>query len=213
MRSSSDLHDVEAFGLIDSDNRNGDDVSRLNQKGIYALNAYSVESIYYSSDAMNAVAHRQAESLGCNPDKMVEDAKNRALDELGKGDLAERMSARRCERKVREELQSQMPDWKSIPNNPNHTVTLNTGNWLQEEMAHFEQLLADKNLEKIIARYPVRESRILGSIASGFELNKKNYQDTLIGRVRSDADLAEKLRQLIQPLAEALTEVANLEDS
>ena len=213
MCDSRDLHDVEAFGLIDGDNRSSDDVSRLNQKGIYALNAYSVESIYYCSDGMNAVAHRQAESLGRNADQMVEDAKNKALYELGKGDLAERMSARRCERKVREELQSQMPDWKSIASNPNHTITLTTGNWHQKELSYFQQLLADKDLEKIIARYPVRESGILGSMVETFELNRKNYEDTLIARVRTDADLAEILRQLIQPLAEALTEVANVEGS
>ena len=211
MRNSSDFHDVEAFGLIDGDNRNGDDVSRLNQRGIYALNEYSVESIYYCSDAMNAVAQRQAESLGRNPDKMVEDSKNRALDELGKGDLAERMSARRCERKVREELQSQMPDWKSIPNNPNHTITLNTGVWHQEEVSYYEQLLTAKNLERIIARYPVRESDVLGGIAAAFELTTKNYQDTLIGRVRTNADLAEKLRQRIQPLADTLSAINKVE--
>ena len=212
-RGSRDLHDVEAFGLIDGDNRSSDDVSRLNQKGIYALNAYSVESIYYCSDGMNAVAHRQAESLGRNADQMVEDAKNKALYELGKGDLAERMSARRCERKVREELQSQMPDWKSIASNPNHTITLTTGDWHQKELSYFQQLLADKDLEKIIARYPVRESGILGSMVETFELNRKNYEDTLIARVRTDTDLAEILRQLIQPLAEALTEVTNVEGS
>ena len=213
MCDSRDLHDVEAFGLIDGDNRSSDDVSRLNQKGIYALNAYSVESIYYCSDGMNAVAHRQAESLGRNADQMVEDAKNKALYELGKVDLAVRMSARRCERKVRQELQSLMPDWKSIPNNPNHTITLNTGVWHQEELSYYEQLLTARDLESIIARYPVRESGVLGSIAAAFELNKKNYQDTLIGRVRSDADLAEKLKQLIQPLADALTEIANPEST
>ena len=151
MRNSGDLHDVEAFGLIDGDNRDDADVSRLTEKGIYSLNAYSVESIYFCSDAMNAVAQRQAESLGRDADQMVEDAKNRALQELGQGDLSERMSARFCERKVREELQSQMPDWKTISGNPSHTITLDTGKWHQEEISCFENMLADKDLQKIIA--------------------------------------------------------------
>ena len=55
LRNSSSLHDVEAFGLIDGDNRSRKDVERLAQRDIFALNAYSVESIYYCSDAMNAV--------------------------------------------------------------------------------------------------------------------------------------------------------------
>lgn len=211
MRNSSDLHDVEAYGLIDGDNRDSAEVSRLNEKGIYSLNAYSVESVYFCSDAMDAVAQRQAESLGREADQMVENAKNRALHELSQEDLAGRMAARFCERKVREELQSQMPDWKTISSNPSHTITLNTGEWHQEESSYFEKLLADQNLEQIIARYPVRETGILESIASAFELNRKNYQDTLIGRVRTDADLAARLKQLIQPLADAITEVTNAE--
>ena len=213
MRNSSDLHDVEAFGLIDGDNRDDADVSRLTEKGIYSLNAYSVESIYFCSDAMNAVAQRQAESLGRDADQMVEDAKNRALQELGQGDLSERMSARFCERKVREELQSQMPDWKTISGNPSHTITLDTGKWHQEEISCFENMLADKDLEKIIARYPVRESGILESMATAFVLNKNTYRDTLITRVRTDADLAQKIRQLIQPLSDALAEVTNVESA
>ncbi len=213
MRNSSDLHDVEAFGLIDGDNRDSADANRLTEKGIYSLNAYSVESIYFCSDAMNAVAQRQAESLGRDADQMVEDAKNRALNELGQGDLAARMAARLCERKVREELQSQMPNWTTISSNPSHTIMLNTGKWHQEEISCFEQLLADKDLERIIARYPVRESGILGSIATAFVLNKNTYRDTLITRLRADADLAEKLKQHIQPLADALSETANVENA
>ena len=211
IRNSSNLHDVEAFGLIDGDNRDSTDTSRLIERGIYSLNAYSVESIYYCSDAMNAVAQRQAESLGRDAGQMIEDARNGALDELGKGNLATRMAARLCERKVRGELQSLMPDWKTISSNPSHTITLNTGKWHQEEISRFEQLLADKDLEKIIARYPVRESGALGSIATAFALNKNNYQDTLIGRVRTDADLAAKLKQLLQPLSDALAKTTKVE--
>ena len=106
-----------------------------------------------------------------------------------------------------------MPDWKTISGNPSHTITLDTGKWHQEEISCFERLRSDKDLEKIIARYPVRESGILGVIASAFELNRKNYQDTLIGRVRTDANLAVKLKQLIQPLADALTEITNVENT
>ena len=212
MRNSSSLHDVEAFGLIDGDNRNSTEAIRLAEKGIYSLNAYSVESLYYCSDAMNAVAQRQAESLGRDAGQMVEDARSRAFAELGKGDLAERMAARLCERKVREELQSQMPDWKSISSNSAHTITLNTGSLHREEISFLEQLRTDKDLENIIARYPVRESDILGNIAAAFVLNKHTYRDTLIARVRTDAGLAEKLKQFIQPLAGTLTATTNMKD-
>ena len=69
LRNSEDHHDVQAFGLIDGDNRNPEDHPKLVERGIYPLNSYSVESLYYCMAALNAVAHRQAESLGKNADE------------------------------------------------------------------------------------------------------------------------------------------------
>ena len=56
MRGSQDLHHVEAFGLIDSDGRSHEVVNALSQRGVFALEVYSVESLYYCSDALDAVA-------------------------------------------------------------------------------------------------------------------------------------------------------------
>ena len=49
-------------------------------------------------------------------------------------------------------------------------------------------------------------------IANALELkHKKHYQDTLIARVRSDAELAGKLRQRVGLLTDALDGSANSE--
>ena len=70
MRGSQDLHHVEAFGLIDSDGRSHEVVNALSQRGVFALEVYSVESLYYCFDALDAVAISQAQSLGRDPDAM-----------------------------------------------------------------------------------------------------------------------------------------------
>ena len=99
LRSSQQHHHVEAFGLIDKDDRQPDETGRLAEGGIFALEVCSVESLYYCSDSIEAVAHRQSESLGCDPHKMISAAVQNALsavsDESG---LAERMAARRSEK-------------------------------------------------------------------------------------------------------------------
>ena len=48
MRGSKDYHHVETFGLIDRDDRNEDVVTELSEKGVFALDVYSVEALYYS---------------------------------------------------------------------------------------------------------------------------------------------------------------------
>ena len=57
LRRSKDLHHVEAFGLIDRDNRASEEVQKLAEGFVFALDVYSVEALYYCSHAIAAVAH------------------------------------------------------------------------------------------------------------------------------------------------------------
>ena len=52
MRGSQDLHHVEAYGLIDSDGRSPETVNALSERGVFALDVYSVESLYYCLDSL-----------------------------------------------------------------------------------------------------------------------------------------------------------------
>ena len=79
LRSSRKHHHVEAFGLIDRDDRQPDETEKLAERGIFALDVCSVESLYYCSDAIAAVASRQADSLGCKSDEMISTATQSAL--------------------------------------------------------------------------------------------------------------------------------------
>ena len=58
LRSAQDLHHVEAFGLIDKDDRSTSEIEHLAKNGIFALDVRSVEALYYCSDAIAAVAGR-----------------------------------------------------------------------------------------------------------------------------------------------------------
>ena len=206
LRESLALHEVEAFGLIDGDNRSDEDKIRFEQRGIYAIDTFSVESLYYCLDALIAVGQRQAESLSGDVDQMVETAKSRALGALSDEGLARRMAARRCERKVRDQLQSQLPDWESIQNDLNQMVSLSLGTSYQDELSLYWELLSRNDFEEIIARYPLRESNAIDEIAKAFDLSRKNYQRTLLSRARNDDNLADKLRQRIGSLSYVLME-------
>ena len=67
LRETQGLHDVEAIGLIDRDDRTDDEVANLQAEGIYALRTNSVESLYYCQDSMTAVAEWQSLSLAGIP--------------------------------------------------------------------------------------------------------------------------------------------------
>lgn len=204
LHDSIALHEVEAFGLIDGDNRTEEYICRLEQDGIYALKEYSVESLYYCVEAIQAVAQRQADSLDSDSSLMVETARKNALGALSNEELAMRMAARLCELKLREDLQSNLPDWESIQKEPEQSVCLSLGTTYQDELSKYKKLLSECDFEAIIARYPVRESNAIDEIVKAFDLNRKNYQKTLLSRIKNDAQLANKLRQRIGPLSQLL---------
>ncbi len=205
LRGAEHLHHVEAFGLIDRDNRPSDEVSQFASEHVYALDVYSAEALYYCSDAIAAVAHHQAESLGRDADTMIEAATKAVLDALQENDLAERMAARRCERHVRNSMMSEIPDWKSIRANSTTTICTSIPSPYPDELEHFRALLVDKDLDGLVARYPLRESRAFDVIARELQLTgKETYEQTLLSRLQVQKELAQSLRQRIKSLSDAL---------
>ncbi len=199
LRYSEALHEVEAFGLIDADNRSDDEKVGLKEKGVFALACYSVESIYYCLDAIRAVAEWQSISLGDGANNMLKRAEAGALKALRAQGVPEMLAARRCERRVREQMH--LPTWKNILEEGSYSVNIDTASWHQEELNCFNDLLAANDLEGIIARYPFRQSDVIEEIIKPLQLTRNNYRKTLLSRIRQDSELAEKLRQRVGPLS------------
>ena len=205
MRDSQYLHHVEAYGLIDSDGRSEDAVNALVERGVFALDVYSVESLYYCSDALDAVAARQAQSLGRDLDGMKESALQAAFAALTESGLTERMAARRCEHLVRDQITSLAPDWKTIRDQALSDFQISLKSPFHDELARFTELLNARAFDQLVARYPLRDSRVFEAVAHALEFSKRElYEQTLIARVQSDGVLAEKLRVRIGPLSLAL---------
>ena len=199
LRGTSDRHDVGAFGLIDRDNRKGEDVKRLEKKGVFALEVYSVEALYYCSDAIAAVADQQAEIRGEDSAQLIESAKKESIKVLK--DHAEEMAAKRCMRQIQELTLSKIPNSESIKDNSTQSFCITIDSELySKELAYFYKLAAAENLDKLIARYPVRQSCALEKIATSLKCkNKTDYEKIVINLIRHDEGL-----QVLQPLSETV---------
>ena len=200
LRESLNYHHVEAYGLIDRDDRCADDVMRLAKKHVFALDVCSVEALYYCSDAIVAVAHRQAETLGNDADEMIESATQKAFDELHQNGLAERMAARRCEHRLRERVLSEFQSQKSQIKT-DATLTVCVASPYPNELTCFQSLFADRNLDGLIARYPIRDSRVFDAIAKALKYDTRDYARVVVSRIREDGALAQKLKERIGPLS------------
>ena len=206
LRESREHHHVEAFGLVDRDDRSADKIKGLEADNVFALDVYSAEALYYCSDAIAAVANRQAESLGLVSGTMIDSAMQAGLSMLDENSLPERMAARRCERRVRNQLEVLAPDWRKI---------MESGEQLQipstvespyaDELSRFRNLANAGDLYGLISRYPLRQSNVFDRIARALQCgNRANYERMVIARIREDENLARRLKQQITPLSELL---------
>ena len=210
LRDSQKLHHVEAFGLIDRDNRKDENVKKLKEKGVFALEVYSVEALYYCSDAIAAVAYEQAKLRGEDSTQLIESAKKESIKVLK--DHAEEMAAKRCKRQIQELTLSKIPNWESIKDDSIQSFCIPIDSQLySKELNRFNKLVDEENLDQLIARYPVRQSCALETIARSLVCkNRTDYERIVINLIRRDNELAEKLKKRIGPLSEKLDEAENL---
>ena len=207
LRETRNHHHTEAFGLIDRDDRTEEDVGRLARDGVFALDVCSAEALYYCSDTIDAVARKQAEARGCDANGMFCSAKQAAFDAIRDDpDLATRMAARRCERRIRDAMLAEIPDWKKIKGGGEQKITARVDSSYSTELGHFEELIDEGNLDALVARYPLRESRVPDKIAKALKCtSRRDYERIAVERVRDDtAALAGKLKRRMVPLCRAL---------
>ena len=208
LRESADFHRVEAFGLIDRDNRTDEEVNKLATGNIFALDVYSVEALYYCSDAIGAVAHRQADSLGDDANELIKSAKQLAVDalKLDSDRTAERMASLQCERQIREQVLSEIPARGSIMDNPTSPICVSIDPIpYSEELKRFSNLVEGGELDQLVARYPLRKSRTFEIIATTLRCrDQKDYERMVLTQIERDNTLAEKLKERIGPLSKAV---------
>ena len=205
LRESYNLHHADVFGLIDRDDRDEeDDIEKLSQGGVFALDVYSVEGLYCCSDVIEAVAREQAKELEYNADEMIKDTQQKVFSVLNENGFAEVMAARRCERRVRNSMLSQL-SWQQIKDNPTINITQDAAPVYKEELNRFKGLLTEKNLDELFARYPLHKSRILDTIGEALKfLDGRIYARRVVTKIQKDNGLAQKLKHRIRPLSDAL---------
>ena len=123
------------------------------------------------------------------------------------------MAAKRCGRKIQESTLSNIPNWKSIKDNPNQSFCISIDSQPYfEELNRFNKLVDDENLDQLIARYPARQSCAFETIARSLVCkNRTDYERIVINLIRRDDELAEKLKIRIGPLSSRLDQIENPE--
>lgn len=185
IRESSSLVWVQAFGIVDQDQLTTDKKTALENQGVFPLSVYSVEALYYCPAIVRALAERQSAVTGANPDDLFSAATAALLTCVAAH--ANRLAARMTEQAVKDEISLQMPDWKLIQSGHTIAIAVDVQTQFQAELAQLESWIAAKNIEKILARYPVREAGALGAIASALQFKTKATYEAGVRKVVSES--------------------------
>ena len=130
---------------------------------------------------------------------MFDSAKRSALEILGCDQVAEHMAARRCERKLRDMALSELPNREEIIGSGtrlNFNVPCDSP--FPSELQRFKDFVAEGKLDALVARYPIRESRVFDAITDALKCGTRNeYQPMVLSRVRAGGDLVFRSKQMI----------------
>jgi ABC-type lipoprotein export system ATPase subunit len=205
LRSIETLHRAQAFGLIDHDGMDSSQLTKLESEGIFPLSIFSVESLYYSTEALSAVASQQANTLGIATEQLLEEAKRLAFTKLKMQKSDEHLASRISERQMRDRLLLAMPDRQSMIDGKTSSIDVSIPSPYLAELAKIRDFIATGNIEAIIARYPVRESGILDGLANGLRfIGRADYEKAVLIQVSSSGNLKEALKGKLGKLANLL---------
>ena len=199
LRETKALHHVEAFGLIDRDNRGNEKVAKLAEINVFALDVYSVEGFYYCSAAIEAVARKQAAILNIDGDELVIGAKKTALGILNDSGIANKMAAHRCANHVQEAESGSLSDTKSIKEDPTHkTANCN-------ELNRYLQAVHNEDFDELVARYPLHKTGVFNEITKALKCqNKKIYERMVVARIQDDKLFRDYIKDRLRPLVDEL---------
>jgi ABC-type lipoprotein export system ATPase subunit len=169
IRDANDLHWLNAFGIIDNDRRTETDILQLQQKGIYALSVFSVESIYYHPEVQRRVAELHAKVTGVDVSICLTNAKTALITAITPH--IQRLSERAVEKVLREKMFRHLPRRQQISAGLPINVSIDVASVVAEERDRLEDAIRTNNLTKIIGQYPIRETPALDKIAKelGFQ--------------------------------------------
>lgn len=200
IRASNALHRVKAYGLVDSDGRNTtEDVRALREEGIYPIEVYSVESIYFDPMVQEEVAKRRTNLTDDDVSSRLEPARAAAINAIrNNADYLARLAAGR---KLREELLKHLPNPKTSPLDQPIKIDMDAPGILQQERHTLDELIDADDLGTIIRQYPIKRTGALDHISKrlGFD-DEKEYARAVLRLLKDDKDMLKHVRELIGPL-------------
>lgn len=203
LRGAPDMHWIAAYGIVDNDQRSQEEIVRLQSVGVWALSHYSVEALYYHLTIVTRVAERQAEVNGADAPALVKPAIDNAIAAVNV--QKDHLVASAVLRSARDKILSNLPRRDDIINGQPINIGVDVALLRREEESRFDALIAEKNWNGLLTRYPLRESSAFDRIVSGIKISDKDsYRGTVLKLLQDDSAALADLRGLLGGIYEKI---------
>ena len=92
---------------------------------------------------------------------------------------------------------------------PDEEIVIKVKSPYAVELKKFEQLLADNELDKLVARYPVRNSKALHALAKGLRFdNRDDYEQAVLLQIKSNPTFRDQILNKLSSLTEAINQTS-----
>ncbi|MDE0091932.1 MAG: AAA family ATPase [Oligoflexia bacterium] len=198
LQQVADIYHIQARGIIDRDFRDDKKIKSFLKNNIGVLKMYSVESLYYSVVAVQAVAsHLEKQKVFGREDLPFDTAISKGYGEVVKKSNAQKMILKRTKHVIREKALGQYPDDDDLIFLEETEFFIHIDNPYSEEKARFESVVDNTGWDDLL-EYPLHQTTIFNTIAKSLKLKDTNdYKKMLISLVETDEKLAEGLRGYI----------------
>lgn len=206
IREAEELHWVKAWGIVDNDRREQEEIDTLRANHVFALSVFSVEAVYYHPHIQKLLAIRQSDVTGMDADNACNEAVEATVHAIRQH--TERLAGRTAERTVRKAFFANLPNGRDITADAAPVdVQIDIAAIVNEELTRLQAALDNQNIETLISYYPVRETPALDGIVRqlGFK-NRDQYEGAVLKLLEDDEGALTFVRGLFGGLHEALTE-------
>lgn len=202
IKRTDNIHWINAYGLIDTDDRTPEQIQALLEKGVAAIPFYSVEALYYHLHIIEQVAQKISELTGQDATTLYQNATENIISDISQH--KERLCSKLCEKKLRNDIMSSMPKHRDIQQRGEFNITFDLNQVLKEEENYFDSLVTNSKQLELLTRYPIRETQVLSRITSGLGINKEQYENTVRKLILDSTEIRNFYRTLLQPLTQLI---------
>lgn len=198
LTSSPNLHWVEAIGIIDGDQRALDESKKLLGHKVHVLPYYSIEALYFREDILRRIAESQGRNFGNNLTDQIEDILSEAVSCIREN--REQFLKKAIYRSVRRQFLSKIPPENSISElKDTYSFEIDVHELRSREEHLFDEIISENDWERILGRYPIRESKAPDRIARRLHFqNVSDYYARVRTLLREDETPLNDLRRTLQ---------------